>query len=81
MENHKIPKSQPTARDAGRELRFELYKEAMRVLEREGHYAAWKGWDVIRAIGKDLLGRWDAHDADCAEAVILFYKRPKKKKT
>lgn len=60
------------------ELRFALYKEAMRVIEKQMGKKCWtEGWPLIRGLGKKLAKNDDLDDAECADAVILYYKSPK----
>ncbi len=63
-------------RDAGNALKFELYKDVMRLLEKHNYPGAWSGgWTLIRGLGKKLLKNDYADDADCADAILSHYHR------
>ena len=58
--------------EAGKDLRFALYKEAMKALEKAKYPDPWKGgWLLLRGLGKEILGDYRATDAECAQAIIL----------
>lgn len=62
-------------KDAGNALKFELYKEVMRLLEKHKYPGAWSsGWNLIRGLGKKILRNDYANDADCADAIICYYR-------
>ena len=58
------------------ELRYALYKEAMRVIEKGVGKKCWaEGWPLIRGLGKLIAKNENMDDAECADAVILGYKK------
>ena len=66
----------------GPNLRYELFKEAMRSLEEGMGKEVWSGgWNLIRGHGKMLLKNDKADDGACAEAVIQHDWNPKPAKT
>lgn len=61
-----------STKDAGPELRYQLYRKALMTLEMKNfNRYTLEGWTLIRALGKKILRNDKASDSECCEAIIM----------